>query len=451
MSITVKVGGRPLADLHRLQKTLRYIKGNPDRTHVVVSALGSRDDSDMKITDQLLSLEHPQHRVETLGAIKGRHLDLAHSLGIIEQVQPIVDSEIERIFLALERPWNRGTREFVASRGEYLSIPLVAIPLGYTMLDAKDHVRFNTRGEYDPRGWGAELPPGSVLGGFSGRDQHGRIRLLPRNGSDITGAQVALSTGARLYEVAKDVPGIHPANPKLVTLARGRVIKCLGRSQAQEITYRGEPVIHDQAIAVLRDTRTAIRIFDILSEDKDKEPGTYIYPDDHRDVISGPPLLGIGERDGFTMFVIECPGMNTSRTFTWKLATALKDLGISYDHIVTGTNVLSLVVRNEEFWKHEPRAVAYKIRRACRARVSVVSGLASICVIGNRLGAHPNKVGALLSALGSITNTATDGSTPIRVHFYEQGGSGTNLVIGVKSDRLQEALQLLYRSMYSVR
>ncbi len=448
MNITTKVGGSSVANPERHRQAVRRIKENPARTHIVVSALGKRSNSDIKITDQLLSLKLPASRAETLGAIEGRHLDHARSLGINEPMEQIVRGGIQEICHLLERPWCRSTEAFVVSRGEYFAAHMTGLLLGYPVADAKHHVRFNSRGEYDSRGYDTEIPERAVFPGFYGSDARGYIHLLPRNGSDITGAQVAVRTKASLLEIGKDVPGIHPANPDLAPIARRHVIKYLGYSQAEEMSYRGYPVIQDQAVALLRKEGIAARIFDILGEET---PGTLILPDEDPRVTGGPTFLGIGERDGFTMFVIQCPGMNLSRTFTFKLMGILKELGIRYDHIATGTNVLSLIVRNEELPTEGAKVLASRIKRAFRAKVTTISGLANICIVGNRLGAHPAKVSELLNALESITDNSEQEVRPIKTYFYEQGGAGTSLVFGVRSDRLKVAVQLLYRSMNSMR
>ncbi|MBU2158937.1 hypothetical protein KJ848_02020 [Patescibacteria group bacterium] len=439
-TVVTKLGGAVLSDAAGFARALELIKSNPSRKYVVVSAPGKRDRTDTKITDLLESLSNTSEREETLSHIKERFIGIATGLSLPDSVMQEIERTCMEISDRLAEEVSERTIEFAMSRGEYLSAYILAAALEWPCIDAREIVRFTLQGKFIEKVPEITLPERAVIPGFYGADPRGTVRLLPRDGSDITGACVAAIVHADVYEVGKDVPGIFPANPTIVEGPQ-EPIRILTYGQAEEMTYRGESVLHDQAISLLRAPRIPVRIFGV------SEPAgsldTYIVPDDDSSALTGNVLIGIGEEKNFTMFELERAGMNTSRHFTLKLLTVLSEYGVAYDHIATGKNVLSLVVRTKELGSNTEEIVK-AIKKACRARVTVKSDLASICVVGNQLGSHPHLVGGLLQALEPL-------STNPKIYWHEQSGTGTSLIIGVAATALPEAVRLLYGYMQSLK
>ena len=126
-AIVCKFGGTSVADAEQIRKIETIVRDNPKRRYIIVSALGSRGDGDQKITDLLLlcyDLAHAGLDVsEPFHIIRDRHLELAEDLGVDLDVSRMLDELREQIE-------SRASRDFVASRGEFLSAQIIASYMG---------------------------------------------------------------------------------------------------------------------------------------------------------------------------------------------------------------------------------------------------------------------------------------------------------------------------------
>lgn len=54
--IIAKFGGSSLAGAHQFNKVKSLVQNNPNRTHIVVSAMGKDEANPVKLTDELIAL-----------------------------------------------------------------------------------------------------------------------------------------------------------------------------------------------------------------------------------------------------------------------------------------------------------------------------------------------------------------------------------------------------------
>ncbi|GAG77807.1 unnamed protein product, partial [marine sediment metagenome] len=116
---------------------------------------------------------------------------------------------------------SKASRDFVASRGEYLCARLVADYLGAAFVEAAEVIRFKNNGGFDEYSYDLLLERLSgeglyVIPGFYGSTEKGKIRTFSRGGSDITGAIVARAVAAEVYENWTDVSGFLMADPRII-------------------------------------------------------------------------------------------------------------------------------------------------------------------------------------------------------------------------------------------
>src|SRR5579864_8629512 len=137
-SITLKFGGTSLADAGQVRKAASVIRADPRRKYVVVSAPGKRHDGDQKITDLLYLWHHTAsegvdaHTV--FAVIRRRYEEMGWSLGVRE-----VTDWLDEIYAEVARG---ASRDWVASRGEYLNARLIAQFLDARFIDAASFIRF---------------------------------------------------------------------------------------------------------------------------------------------------------------------------------------------------------------------------------------------------------------------------------------------------------------------
>ena len=142
-SKTVKFGGSSLADAGQFRKVKAIIDADPERRYVVPSAPGKRNSADTKITDMLYTCQRLAAEgadfSETLGKIRSRYLEIAQELSL--SFDPT--DELDRIAYRLREG---ATKDYAASRGEYLNGLLLSSYLGFPFVDAADVVRFTENG-----------------------------------------------------------------------------------------------------------------------------------------------------------------------------------------------------------------------------------------------------------------------------------------------------------------
>ena len=135
MSIIVtKFGGSSLADASQFKKVKDIITSNPDRKYVVPSAPGKRNKKDTKVTDLLyLCHAHAEAGIsldDVFKYVEDRYQGIVDDLGLkfnIKEHLDIVKKDLE----------NGASKDYAASRGEYLNGLVLANYLGYEFVDAK--------------------------------------------------------------------------------------------------------------------------------------------------------------------------------------------------------------------------------------------------------------------------------------------------------------------------
>ena len=265
-----KFGGSSLADSDGFARVCGILRADPARRGVVVSAPGRRFSGDEKLTDLLYrcySLRRSGWH-EVFSEIRERILSVSRTcvpaLGL--------DKELD----ALEAEIETGiSRDALVSRGEYFSSRILASMLGWEWIDSADWLRFAPDGTADTAR-SCHLLQGLVHGsfvtpGFYGTGPDGKIRTLPRGGSDVTGALAAAALNADLYENWTDVPGLLRTDPAI--LPEAEPVRQLTYAELREISLFGTQVLHEGAVRPVWEQNIPMQIrstFDL------PDPGTVI-------------------------------------------------------------------------------------------------------------------------------------------------------------------------------
>ncbi len=231
-----KFGGSSLADANGFARVKEIIKEN-DIPIVIASAPGGKE----KITDMLIAAYNEWERTGSCdgryGLIGERFLSIAAAFGI----------DIERSLAAIKAAINSGRGyDYAVSRGEFLSARILAEILGYNFVDARECVKLTLSGEIDfasiiAHSGAIKVP--CVIPGFYGKMPNGEIKLLPRGGSDISGAAIAAAIKGD-YMKWTDVDGIFDGH--------GGVIDHLGYDEAELLCYFGATVMQYEAIPLIK-------------------------------------------------------------------------------------------------------------------------------------------------------------------------------------------------------
>ena len=431
--IAAKFGGSSVADAAQVRKIAAIVRADPRRRFVVVSAPGKRDAKDKKITDLLYlchSLgEQGLDASAPFAVIKERYLGIAGELGVPGAWEWLRDMG-QQIAGGAAKDW-------VASRGEWLSARIIAAYLDAEFVDAAEGgIRFGADGRlhtdetYNRLGARlAAVAPDkiAVIPGFYGQDAQGRIKCFSRGGSDVTGAIVARAVHAAVYENWTDVSGLLMADPRLID--NPCPIEEITYREQRELSYMGATVLHDEAVFPVREAGIPIHIKNTNAPD---DPGTRIVTqrDAHNTAI-----VGIAGRKGFATLFTEKAMMNQERGYGRKVLEILESHGISYEHSPTSIDTLSVIVTDEELDGKEAEVVG-EIRRIVQPdRIEVQRDMAMLAVVGQGM---VHRVGI---AARVFTALAENG---INIRMINQGSSELNIIVGVDTHEYEQAVRAIY-------
>ncbi len=429
----VKFGGSSLASAEQFKKVSAIIKADEARRYVVPSAPGKRFPDDTKVTDMLYACYDRAAKGrdfdEQFEAIKTRYNEIIKGLGL--------DYSLEREFDTIRACFiGKAGRDYAASRGEYLNGLVLANYLGYDFIDPADVIFFDDSGRFDSEKTGKflatrlEQSERAVIPGFYGSMPNDTIKTFSRGGSDITGSIVAAACGADLYENWTDVSGFLVADPRIVK--NPRTIKIITYKELRELAYMGATVLHEDAIFPVRKAGIPINIKNTNA------------PDDHGTMIvestsqqSRYTITGIAGKKGFTSINIEKDMMNSELGFGRRVLEVFEKNGISFEHVPSGIDTMTVIVHQEEFGKAEQEILAGLHRNCKPDSIVIETGLALIAVVGRGMRSTRGTAGKIFQALADAR---------VNVNMIDQGSSELNIIVGVSDEDFETAMECIYNT-----
>ena len=433
MKKVVKFGGSSLASAEQFKKVGNIIRADESRVYVVPSAPGKRNSADTKVTDMLLHAYETASKGEDItgemAAIKARYDEIITGLGL--------DFSLDRDFEEItEKLTAEPLMDYAASRGEFLNGKIMAAYLGITFIDAAEVIFFNAEGNlndyktYKTLGQRLKENERAVIPGFYGMGKDGNVKTFSRGGSDVTGSIVAKACRADVYENWTDVSGFLVADPRIVP--NPKAIKYITYRELRELSYMGASVLHEDAIFPVRHCGIPINI---RNTNAPEDNGTWIVEStcQKQDYV----VTGIaGKKDFCTIFISKAM-MNSEIGFGRKVLQAFEENNISFEHMPSGIDTMTIVVHADEF-NHKEQSVVSAIHRLAEPdSVEIESGLALVAVVGRGMKSASGTAGKLFTAL------AKEG---INIRMIDQGSSELNIIIGVDNKDFETAIKAIYNT-----
>ena len=434
MNKVVKFGGSSLASAEQFKKVGKIITDDKDRHFVVPSAPGKRFSKDKKVTDMLYAC---YANVSGKGGVEKMDADLAD---IKARYQEIIDGlslklSLDDEFKTIRENFiKKAGRDYAASRGEYLNGIIMADYLGYEFIDAAEVIKFTANGDFDSELTNKVLSEklktcvNAVIPGFYGSLPDGTIKTFSRGGSDITGSIVARACKADVYENWTDVSGFLIADPRIIE--NPEVIETITYRELRELSYMGAGVLHEDAIFPVR--REGIPI-NIRNTNSPQDGGTWIVESTCQK--SKYTITGVAGRKGFCSINIEKDMMNSEVGFGRKVLQAFEDSGISFEHMPSGIDTMTVFVHQDEFMDKEQQVVSAIHRLADPDTIEIEADLALIAVVGRGMKSTRGTAGRIFSALAHAD---------VNVKMIDQGSSELNIIIGVDNADFEAAIKAIY-------
>ena len=420
-----------MASARQFKKVGDIIRAEKTRRFVIPSAPGKRNSKDTKVTDMLYEC----YAAASTGASYKKILD-----AIKARYQEIIDGlelnlNLDHEFATIEENFVKGIgKDYAASRGEYLNGIVMANYLGYEFIDAAEVIFFDEHGNFEAELTNQELSERlehverAVIPGFYGSKHDGSIKTFSRGGSDVTGSIVARAIHADLYENWTDVSGFLVTDPRIVE--NPEVIETITYKELRELAYMGAGVLHEDAIFPVRKEGIPINI---RNTNRPEDKGTLIVESTCRKPRY--TITGIAGRKGFCAINIEKAMMNAEVGFGRKVLGVFEKFGISFEHMPSGIDTMTIMVHQDEFEEYEQSVIAGIHRAVEPDVVDLESDLALIAVVGRGMKGTRGTVGRIFSALAHAR---------INVKMIDQGSSELNIIIGVKNSDFETAIKAIY-------
>jgi aspartate kinase len=447
-----KFGGTSLADAGQLRKVLSIVKADSARRIVVVSAPGKRHAKDTKVTDLLIALAEARlagHSADAeLAAVAGRYAEIQRDLELPESVIREIEADL-RGRLDSDRSHRGLFLDLLKAAGEDNSARIAAAAFNKMGLPSR---------YLSPRDAGLILSddPGNamvlpesypnlaksladtreviVFPGFFGCTRTGGTVTFPRGGSDITGAILAAAVKASEYENFTDVDSVFAVDPRIVPGARA--IELLTYREMRELAYAGFGVFHDEAIVPAVQAHIPICI---KNTNRPEAPGTRIVPT--RSYTSG-GVVGIASADGFCTLSLDKYLMNREIGFGRRLLQIVEDEGLSYEHVPSGIDNISVVIRESTLNEARKQHILARCKTELKADdAEFEKGLALIMVVGEGMR---YTVGLAKRATAALAQAG------VNIEMMNQGASEISMMFGVKDGDRKKAVKALYEAFFEV-
>ena len=428
-----------MADGNVILSAAKTVNADAQRRYVVVSAPGKRFSGDIKVTDLLYTCSDAVERKdiatfnETFEKIRKRFMHIETEIGKELGMKEALD-EVEQNALA------GAGADYCASRGEFLAAKIMSAVLDVPFVDATQFVRFTPEGTLDEVTFelGKQVLSKyerAVIPGFYGLGADGKVKTFSRGGGDISGSIVARSVMADLYENWTDVSGFYACDPRIVNSPR--LISELSYQELRELSYMGANVLHSEAIFPVRTAGIPIRICNTFRPD---DAGTYIVKTSTRDFKDN-VITGIAGKKDFTVISIEKSMMNAEIGFVRKVLAVIGRHGISFEHLPSGVDTMSLVIDNEYLKNGVLETIIEEMREAVHPdKIYAHEDIALIATVGRGM---VKNVGTSARLFTAIANAG------INVIMIDQGSSELNIIVGVENKDCDDCIRALYQEFFN--
>ena len=306
--------------------------------------------------------------------------------------------------------------------------------LGYTFVDPAECIFFKDNGNLDDEMTYKKLAERlegidhAVIPGFYGSLHDGSVKTFSRGGSDVTGSIVAKAIHADLYENWTDVSGMLVTDPRIVD--NPAVIETITYKELRELAYMGATVLHEDAIFPLRQEGIPINI---RNTNRPQDKGTVIVESTcYKPAYT---ITGIAGRKGFASINIEKDMMNSEIGFGRKVLQVFEDNGLSFEHMPSGIDTLTVYVHQSEFEEKEQNIISGLHRAVAPDAIDLEADLALIAVVGRGMRRNRGTAGRIFSALAH---------KHVNVKMIDQGSSELNIIIGVENRDFETAIRAIY-------
>lgn len=444
----VKFGGSSLADGPHVERAIAIIKEDPERRIIVTSAPGKRSADDIKVTDLLIAYAtavlHRDDYAEIREEIIRRYFEIAAFFDLPQKALQFIPQTITSLAETAFPNADYLMAAFKAT-GERLNAFLLAALLNHQGITAQF---------IDPKKAGIivsdQLGPNNatvlpetyshlarfrksrevlVIPGFYGYTPNGEVATFSRGGSDITGAIIARGVAAECYENFTDVDAIYAANPAVVS--HPRPIKEMTYREMRELAYAGFSVFHDEALIPAIAGKIPVIV---KNTNAPQRPGTRIIP--ATNFKPQTTITGVACARNFSALYLHKYLLNKEVGVTLKILKILSAHGISYEHMPSGIDDLTIITRTSQLTPALRQQIALDIQAAVQPdHLEWIDDYAIIMVVGEGMHDRIGTTNGVTTALAQAN---------VAIHMINQGASRISIMVGVRASDADRGTAAIY-------
>ena len=127
--------------------------------------------------------------------------------------------------------------------------------------------------------------------------------------------------------------------------------------------------------------------------------------------------------------------MNSEIGFGRRVLQAFEDHGISFEHVPSGIDTMTVYVHQEEFEGKEQEVLAEIHRLTQPDSIDIEPNLGLIAVVGRGMKSNRGTAARIFAALAHVN---------VNVKMIDQGSSELNIIIGVDNRDFEAAIKAIY-------
>lgn len=460
----LKFGGTSVGSVDSLLNVKKIVEStamSAGKVVVVVSALGGVTDTLISGARQAVasSTSGEDDYLDTFNAIASRHHAMIETLFDGETASTVrarVDSLLDELLnlykgVALIGDLSERTLDIIVSYGERMSSVIVStLVAGARLFDSRGFIKTTSQNGRNTlaveltnnlieQTLGNDSYSIALVPGFISSDAvTGRVTNLGRGGSDYTAAIIAACLGADSLEIWTDVDGFMTADPRIIN--KTYIIEKLSFIEAMELCHFGAKVIYPPTIYPVYHADIPLRIKNTFNP---SAPGTLITRQ-RDDIDRKSAVKGISSINDTSLVTVSGLGMVGVKGINARIFSALTRSGVSVFLVsqASSENSTSIGVREQDAddaVNALQEEFSHEIASGRINRPTVLSGLATIAIVGENMKHSPRVPGQLFNTLGR---------NGIGVIAFAQGASGINISAVIEQRHLRKSLNVLHDAFF---
>jgi len=214
-------------------------------------------------------------------------------------------------------------------------------------------------------------------------------------------------------------------------MADPRIITTITYRELRDLSYMGATVLHEDAIFPVRYANIPINI---KNTNAPEDAGTMIVSETN-EYDTDRIITGIAGKKGFSVINIEKDMMNGEIGFGRKVLEVLEDNEISFEHLPSGIDTMSIIVSSTALENKRDKVVNSITRMVKADSVTVEDNLALVAIVGRSM---VKAKGTAARVFDSMSNAG------INIRMIDQGSSEISIIVGIEDHDFEKALDAIY-------